>query len=155
MNSYTSLIHEIERLVNKIDSDEHILTESQLKQFMIDHHIDEASAVTIAEFHVLAYIGDHPYTNAISISKALEITRGGISKIAARLRKKGLIEVQEAADNKREISYVLTSDGRELHSLHTALHQEKEVLLNRLLSRYSDQEIACIAGFLSELTEII
>lgn len=155
MTSSEKLIREIEHFVNKIDSDEHMLSDTQLKQLLKDHHISAASSVSITEYHVLAYIGDHPATNAVSVSKSLGITRGGISKIAARLQNKGLIEVQDVKDNKREISYRLTPSGTDLYMLHTTLHKQKEALMDDLLSRYTDSEIQCIARFFSELTHII
>ncbi len=48
----------------------------------------EIYAISISDVHVLAYIGEHQNTNAISIANALGITRSGISKITARLLKK-------------------------------------------------------------------
>lgn len=152
MASSSQLLHQIEQFVNNID--EHTPTASQLSQFIQKRHLSVASSVSIAEYHVLAYIGDHPATNAVSISKSLGITQGGISKIAARLSKKGLIHAQYARDNKREVSYTLTSLGEELHELHTTLHKQTESRLNDLISRYTEEEIECITGFLAELSNI-
>ena len=122
--------------------------EAQLQQFL------ETYGISISDVHVLAYIGDHENTNAISIANALGITRSGISKITARLLKKELIQAQHAENSKKELAYVLPPAGREIHLVHGHVHQQILQQLETVLEAYSEAEIICIQKFLADLERV-
>ena len=109
--------------------------EAQMQQIV------ETYGISISDVHVLAYIGDHENTNAISIANALGITRSGISKITARLLKKELIQAQHAENSKKELAYVLTPAGREIHLVHGHVHQQILKQLETVLEAYREAEI--------------
>ncbi len=110
---------------------------------------------SISEDHVIVYIGQHPGTNATDIAEASGITRGGISKITARLVQKGFIEVQPAPDNKKNLSYTLTDEGQAIYAQHQQLHQQVLEQLHQLSQQYTPEEIATISRFLNDIAKFI
>lgn len=146
--SQVLLVNQLEQLVTKFDLITHNYPNSELHQCLLENEI----SLTYA--HVLAYIGDHDKTNAVSIANALNITRSGISKITTRLLKKGLIQIQYAENSKKNLSYTLTPEGQKIYLLHAASHTRIHTQVEELIDRYTEEEIACIAKFLNDLTEL-
>ena len=101
MQQNTDLTTLLFQLFNKVNANEHTHGQKPLT-FTVNN---TAYTVSLAECHVLDYIARHDKTNAISIAAASGITRGGISKITARLEQKGLLTVTAAPDNKKMLSY--------------------------------------------------
>ncbi len=149
-----SFIMQLQQMVTTLNLEDHHHLEqdnefeAQLRQFL------ETYAISISDVHVLAYIGEHQNTNAISIANALGITRSGISKITARLLKKELIQAQHAENSKKELAYVLTPAGQEIHFVHGQVHQQIFRRLETVLDAYSEEEIDCIQRFLADLERI-
>jgi DNA-binding MarR family transcriptional regulator len=52
------------------------------------------------------------------------MTRGAISKITRKLIKKGIIESYQKPDNKKEIYFRLTEQGKVINKVHEELHKE-------------------------------
>ena len=63
---------------------------------------------TYSEMHCIDNIGQLEYPNVTKISKQMEMTKGGISKIISKLQKKGLIETYNNGENKKEKYFTLT-----------------------------------------------
>jgi DNA-binding MarR family transcriptional regulator len=107
--------------------------------------------VSLAELHVLQCIGDHPDYNVISISKAMNLTRGAVSKICARLERKGLVKRRQAAANLKEVYFLLSPAGEALWELHEQEHEQAADSYRRLLVAYKPEELAVIGRFLDDL----
>ena len=151
MQSQTDLTETLFQLFNKINANEHLHGQKQLS-FLVD---ERSYALSPAECHVLDYIAQHNKTNAISIAAASGITRGGISKITARLEQKGLLTVSAAQDNKKMLSYSLTQTGQAICAHHQQAHQQTLSALENILQQYTAEELACIKRFISQVSEII
>jgi len=52
------------------------------------------------------------------------MTTGAISKITKKLIKKGIIESYQKPDNKKEIYFRLTEQGKVIYEIHEKLHKE-------------------------------
>ena len=77
-----------------------------------------------SEVHCIEYIGKSVDPNVTKLAESFYVTRGAISKITKKLIKKGLIESYQKPDNKKEIYFRLTSQGKAINQVHEKLHQE-------------------------------
>ncbi|MED1936105.1 MarR family transcriptional regulator [Bacillus subtilis] len=76
-----------------------------------------------SEVHCIESI-EHGNTNVTKLAETLYMTRGAISKMTKKLIEKGLIESYQKPDNKKEIHFRLTEQGKEIYKIHDKLHKE-------------------------------
>ena len=79
-----------------------------------------------SEVHTLDIIGSFEEVNGVLIASKLDMTRGAISKIIAKLSKKDAIYKYQTKENKKEIYYGLTDYGKELYEKHKLAHKDWE-----------------------------
>ena len=91
--------------------------------------------------------------NGINIAEELNITRGGISKIATRLIEKNLITTYKDEKNQKKIFYKLTPLGEEVNTIHNQLHEENHKNLCNIVNKYSPQEQDIILKFIKDLQD--
>ena len=77
-----------------------------------------------SEVHFLEFIGKNADCNVTKLADAFYMTRGAISKLAQKLISKGYVENYQKPDNKKEIYFRLTEQGREVYHVHESLHKE-------------------------------
>ena len=77
-----------------------------------------------SEVHCIEYIGGNEDSNVTKLAEAFYVTRGAISKLTKKLIKKGIIESYQKPDNKKEIYFRLTSQGKAINKVHEELHKE-------------------------------
>jgi len=77
-----------------------------------------------SEVHCIEYIGRNVDSNVTKLSESFYMTRGAISKINKKLLKKGIIESYQKPDNKKEIYFRLTEQGKVIYKVHEELHKE-------------------------------
>ncbi|KXG09184.1 MarR family transcriptional regulator [Anoxybacillus rupiensis] len=77
-----------------------------------------------SEVHCIEYIGKHVDSNVTKLAEFSYMTRGAISKMTKKLIKKGLIESYQKPDNKKEIYFRLTEQGKIIYKIHEELHKE-------------------------------
>ena len=94
----------------------------------------------ILEVHFIDLIEKIQDANVTKISKAFEMTRGAISKIAKRLIKAGTIETYQNPENKKEIYYKLTDIGRDIYLKHEKMHQNRIDRDSLLFSELKEEE---------------
>lgn len=150
-----SILEQIHNLTGQIEASQHRHISEALQREMEKNGMNQPPALSMLEYHAIAYIGDKDITNAVSIAKHLNITRGGISKINQRLINKGLIERRELEGNKREVFYKLTSSGGNVYKMHQFLHKKAEFSLLEKINKYSRDEKEIIRRFLGDLMESI
>jgi DNA-binding MarR family transcriptional regulator len=85
---------------------------------------DSLKGYKSSEVHCIEYIGRNVDSNVTKLAESFYVTRGAISKITKKLIKKGLIESYQKPDNKKEIYFRLTSQGKAIHKVHEELHKE-------------------------------
>ncbi|MDF2935735.1 MAG: transcriptional regulator, MarR family [Paenibacillaceae bacterium] len=61
------------------------------------------------------YIGNHADSNVTKLAESFYMTRSAISKITKKLMEKGLIDSYQKPENKKEIYFRLTEQGRRLY----------------------------------------
>ncbi len=77
-----------------------------------------------SEVHCIEYIGRNVDSNVTKLAESFYMTRGAISKLTKKLIEKGLIESYQKQDNKKEIYFRLTEQGKAIHKIHEELHKE-------------------------------
>jgi DNA-binding MarR family transcriptional regulator len=110
------------------------------------------ASVSLAECHVIDCIGRNEHVNTTAIAKHLQITKGGISKITAKLLKKNMIVTHRLDNNQKEIYYSLSPLGWKIFQLHEVLHKKAREKFTAILSGYNQAELAFASRFLRDLT---
>lgn len=77
-----------------------------------------------SEVHCIESIEENVDTNVTKLAVSLYMTRGAISKLTKKLIKKNLIESYQKLDNKKEIYFRLTEQGKVIYQIHEELHKE-------------------------------
>ncbi|MBC9785373.1 MarR family transcriptional regulator [Heliobacterium chlorum] len=77
-----------------------------------------------SEVHCIEYIGRNLDSNVTKLAESFYMTRGAISKLTKKLIEKGLIESYQKPDNKKEIYFRLTEQGKVIYKIHAELHKE-------------------------------
>jgi DNA-binding MarR family transcriptional regulator len=110
--------------------------------------------LTITALHVLDAIGQREPINGIQIARQLAITKGGVSKITRKLLEQQLILQERLPNNKKDIYFRLTAQGREIFLWHQELHQQIEEQAKQFLGKYTLDELRLIVRFLQDYAEI-
>ena len=147
------VIMKLDSLSNKLSMDNH--EEEFLKNMLTEDNIKGLGGVTLTECHVIDCIERNRLINAIGIARKLNITKGGISRISARLLKKGLIESHHLEGNRKELFYTLTPAGKKIFKVHERLHKKVHEKLIAHIGKYTEDELNCVNKFLSDVIEII
>ncbi|HBC97127.1 MAG TPA: MarR family transcriptional regulator [Clostridium sp.] len=77
-----------------------------------------------SEVHCMEYIEKNADSNVTKLAKAFYITRSAVSKLTKKLIEKGLVESYQKPDNKKEIYFRLTKQGKTINKVHEKLHKE-------------------------------
>ncbi|MGG0174493.1 MarR family transcriptional regulator [Gottfriedia acidiceleris] len=77
-----------------------------------------------SEVHCIEYIGKNADSNVTKLADSLYMTRGAITKITKKLINKGLIESYQKPDNKKEVYFRLTEQGKVVDNIHEELHKK-------------------------------
>lgn len=97
-----------------------------------------------AAIHVIDVIGRHPEYHTTQIAESLGNTKGAVSQMTAKLEKRGLIARQKHVGNEKEVSFLLTKDGRAVYDGHKKLHENLYRRLEEILSDFSAEDVAKI-----------
>lgn len=102
------------------------------------------------ELHTIAAIEDNQRPNVSLIAKKLDITRGAVSKITRRLLQKGDIAKYQLNENKKEVYFSLTEQGKRVYLAHEKRHEIWKKNDLRFLSGIPQDEKQVVHGFLLE-----
>lgn len=108
------------------------------KKILLENHIqkDKLNNYTPSEIHCIQYIGNNPNSNVTKLANAFYMTTGGVTKLTQKLIKKNMIETYRSADNKKEVYFQLTEQGRKIYEIHEKLHKEfnerDEIIFNQI-----------------------
>ncbi|GAA0071139.1 MarR family transcriptional regulator [Clostridium sardiniense] len=112
MNKEEQVMMGLRDLLNKI---------SWLNKFKMEESL---KGYKPSEVHCIEYIGRNIDSNVTKLAESFFMTRGAISKLTKKLIEKGLIESYQKQDNKKEIYFRLTDQGKVIYKIHEELHQE-------------------------------
>ncbi len=107
--------------------------------------------LTFSEYHVIDCIGKNHLPNSTFIAKQLDMTKGAISKITTKLISKGLINANRLENNKKEVYFTLTSQGKEAYEVHEKIHDSENSKLVNIFNKYDLEELKIIYRFLDDI----
>jgi DNA-binding MarR family transcriptional regulator len=102
------------------------------------------------EVHCIEYIGRNVDSNVTKLAESFYVTRGAISKITKKLIKKGLIESYQKPDNKKEIYFRLTEQGKGISRLHEELHKEFQERDKAVFEQVTEEQFDSMLGFVEK-----
>lgn len=78
------------------------------------------------------------------------MTRGAISKLTKKLIQKGLIESYQKSDNKKEIYFKLTEQGKVIYKIHEDLHKEFQERDKAVFEQVTEEQFDSMLSFVEK-----
>ncbi|PEI65874.1 MarR family transcriptional regulator [Bacillus wiedmannii] len=103
-----------------------------------------------SEVHCIEYIENNADSNVTQLAEAFYVTRGAISRMTKKLIKKGLIESYQKSENKKEIYFRLTEQGKEIYKIHEELHNEFQERDKAVFEQVTEAEFESIISFVEK-----
>lgn len=109
---------------------------------------DTLKGQTPSEVHCIECIENNTDPNVTQLAECLYLTTGAISKMTKKLIKKGLIESYQKPDNKKEIYFRLTGQGKTIYKIHSDLHKEFQERDKAVFEQITEQQFDSMLTFL-------
>ncbi|MCM3272763.1 MarR family transcriptional regulator [Paenibacillus elgii] len=103
-----------------------------------------------SEVHCIEYIERNVDSNVTKLAESLYMTTGAISKITKKLIKKGVIESYQKPDNKKEIYFRLTEQGKVIDKIHEELHNEFEERDKAVFEQVTEEQFDSMLSFMEK-----
>ncbi|PEW75656.1 MarR family transcriptional regulator [Bacillus cereus] len=103
-----------------------------------------------SEVHCIEYIENNADSNVTQLAEAFYVTRGAISRMTKKLINKGLIESYQKSENKKEIYFRLTEQGKEIYIIHEELHNEFQQRDKAVFEQVTEAEFDSIINFVEK-----
>ncbi|GAB6458777.1 MarR family transcriptional regulator [Bacillus cereus group sp. MYBK71-2] len=103
-----------------------------------------------SEVHCIEYIENNTDSNVTQLAEAFYVTRGAISRMTKKLIQKGLIESYQKSENKKEIYFRLTEQGKEIYKIHEDLHKEFQERDKAVFEQVTEEEFDSIISFVEK-----
>ncbi|MED2980512.1 MarR family transcriptional regulator [Bacillus thuringiensis] len=103
-----------------------------------------------SEVHCIEYIENNADSNVTQLAEAFYVTRGAISRMTKKLIQKGLIESYQKSENKKEIYFRLTEEGKEIYKIHEGLHKEFQERDKAVFEQVTEEEFDSIIRFVEK-----
>ena len=138
MNKEDQVIKGFRDLLNKMSS----LNKSKME--------DSFNGLKSSEVHCIEYIGGNVDPNVTKLADSFYVTRGAISKLAKKLIKKGIIESYQKPDNRKEIYFRLTEQGKVINKVHEELHKEFQERDKAVFEQITDEQFDIMLSFVEK-----
>lgn len=103
-----------------------------------------------SEVHYIECIGRNSDSNVTKLAESLYMTRGAISKMTKKLMEKGVIESYQKSDNKKEIYFRLTEQGKEIYKIHEVLHKEFQERDKAVFEQVTEEQFNNMLSFIEK-----
>ncbi len=103
-----------------------------------------------SEVHCIEYIENNADSNVTQLAEAFYVTRGAISRMTKKLIQKGLVESYQKSENKKEIYFRLTEEGKEIYKIHENLHKEFQERDKAVFEQVTEEEFNSIISFVEK-----
>lgn len=120
---------------------------SWLNKFKME---DSLKGYKPSEIHCIECIGRNVDSNVTRLAESLYMTRGAISKITKKLIEQGLIESYQRSDNKKEIYFRLTEQGKAINNVHEDLHKEFQERDKAVFQQVTEEQFDSMLHFLDK-----
>ncbi|WP_019911006.1 MarR family transcriptional regulator [Paenibacillus sp. HW567] len=111
---------------------------------------DSLKGYTSSEVHCIEYIEKNADSNVTTLAESFYMTRGAISKLTKKLINKGLIESYQKPDNKKEIYFRLTGQGKVIYKIHEDLHTEFQERDKAVFEQVTEEQFDSMLSFLDK-----
>lgn len=105
---------------------------------------------TSSEVHCIEYIEKNVDSNVTKLAESFFMTRGAISKLTKKLIEKGLIESYQKSDNKKEIYFRLTEQGKVIYRIHEDLHKEFQERDKAVFEQITEEQFNSMLSFVDK-----
>lgn len=103
---------------------------------------------TSSEVHCIEYIEKNPDSNVTKLAESFYMTNGAISKLTKKLISRGIIESYQRPDNKKEIYFRLTEQGKGFYNIHEDLHKEFRERDKAVFQQVTDEQFDSMLRFM-------
>ncbi|MGZ7441487.1 MarR family transcriptional regulator [Paenibacillus sp. TH7-28] len=103
-----------------------------------------------SEVHCIEYIEKNADSNVTKLAEAFYMTSGAISKLTKKLIKKGLIESYQKPENKKEIYFRLTEQGKVIYKIHEELHKEFQERDKAVFAQVTEEQFDGMLRFMEK-----
>ncbi|MWV47609.1 MarR family transcriptional regulator [Paenibacillus sp. HJL G12] len=103
-----------------------------------------------SEVHCIESIEKNEDSNVTKLAESLYMTSGAISKITKKLMKKGIIESYQKPDNKKEIYFRLTEQGKTIYQIHEDLHKEFQERDKAVFEQVTEEQFDSMLKFMEK-----
>jgi DNA-binding MarR family transcriptional regulator len=141
MNKEEQVIMGFRDLLNKMVS---------LNKFKME---DSLKGYKSSEVHCIEYIKRNVDSNVTKLAESFYVTRGAISKLTKKLIKKGLIESYQKPDNKKEIYFRLTEQGKVINKVHEELHKEFQERDKAVFEQVTEEQFDIMLSFVEKYSK--
>ncbi|GAA0863904.1 MarR family transcriptional regulator [Paraclostridium tenue] len=114
---------------------------------------DSLKGYKSSEVHCIEYIGKNVDSNVTKLAESFYMTRGAMSKITKKLLKKGIIESYQKPDNKKEIYFRLTDQGKEVYKIHEKLHKEFQDRDKVVFEQITEEQFYSMLSFIEKYSK--
>jgi DNA-binding MarR family transcriptional regulator len=103
-----------------------------------------------SEVHCIESIGKNTDPNVTKLAESLYMTRGALSKLTKKLIEKGLIESYQKPDNKKEVYFRLTEQGKVIYRIHEDLHKEFQERDKAVFAQITEEQFDSMLSFIEK-----
>jgi DNA-binding MarR family transcriptional regulator len=111
---------------------------------------DSLKGYKSSEVHCIEYIGRNVDSNVAKLAESFYMTTGAISKINKKLIEKGIIESYQKPDNKKEIYFRLTEQGKAIYKIHEELHKEFQERDKAVFEQVTEEQFDNMLNFVEK-----
>ena len=111
---------------------------------------DSLKGYKSSEVHCIEYIGKNVDSNVTKLAESFYMTTGAITKLTKKLIKKGIIESYQKPDNKKEIYFRLTSQGKVIYKIHEELHKEFQERDKAVFEQVTEEQFDSMLSFVKK-----
>jgi DNA-binding MarR family transcriptional regulator len=111
---------------------------------------DSLKGYKSSEVHCIEYIGRNVDSNVTKLAESFYMTRGAISKLIKKLIEKGIIESYQKPDNKKEIYFRLSEQGKVIYKIHEKLHKEFQERDKAVFEQVTEEQFDSMLSFVEK-----
>lgn len=138
MNKEEQIITDLRDLFNKM---------VWLNKFKME---DSLKGFKSSEVHCIEYIGRNVDSNVTKLAESFYMTRSAISKLTKKLMTKGIIDSYQKPENKKEIYFRLTDQGKVIYKIHEDLHKEFRERDKTVFEQVTEEQLDGILSFMEK-----
>jgi DNA-binding MarR family transcriptional regulator len=113
---------------------------------------DRFENYTSSEVHCIEYVGKNEDANVTKLAEFFYMTRGAISKMTKKLIEKRALKSYQKPDNKKEIYFKLTEQGKKIYATHEKMHDEFQKRDKAVFEQTTAEQFDLMLGFVEKYT---